>query len=66
MSTDHSLEQRARRAARRAGCIAYKSRRYDPPNSYGEFMVVDAVGGFPVLGWRFDVSAQEVIEYFRR
>lgn len=61
MST--ATENRARRAAKSAGLIARKSRRYDPINNQGEFMLVEPERNFPVAGFHYDMSAEEVIDY---
>jgi hypothetical protein len=62
--TEYLLEQRARRAARRVGLLAKKSRwRVDTLDNFGEFMLIDPSGNFVVAGSRFDLSAEAVIEY---
>ena len=62
--TESALESRARRAAKRAGLIATKSRwrKYSIDN-HGEFMLLDAQEGFPVGGFRWDLTASEVLEF---
>ena len=46
------------------GLIARKSRwRRDTVDNHGEFMLVDAHTNNVVAGERFDMSAEEVIEY---
>jgi hypothetical protein len=60
------LEARARRAARAVGLIACKSRqRAHVPNldNFGEFMLVDAEGNYVVAGGRYDMSAEQVLDY---
>jgi hypothetical protein len=57
-------EARARRAARRAGLIARKS-RLNSIDNFGEFMLVDPSTNFAVAGSRFDLSAEDVIEICR-
>jgi hypothetical protein len=62
--SENALEQRARRAARRVGLVARKSRwRANSADNYGGFMLVDASANFVVYGSRFDLSAEEVIDY---
>ena len=62
MST--AIEQKARRAAKRVGLIASKSRwRYDSIDNYGEFMLIEPDRNISVAGHRFDMSPEEVIEY---
>ena len=59
-----ALEARARRAARRAGLVARKTRwRLDSVDNHGEFMLVDPRTNFAVTGSRYDLSAEEVIVY---
>ena len=59
-----ALEQRARRSARRVGLVARKSRwRADTIDNYGGFMLVDPMNNWVVSGSRFELSAQEVIDY---
>lgn len=61
---EKALEQRARRAAKRAGLVAMKSRKgLLTIDNYGGFMLVHAHMNIIVAGQRFDMSAQEVIEY---
>ena len=60
-----ALEARARRAARRCGLTARKSRwRADSIDNRGEFMLVDE-NGIPQGGFRYDMSAEEVLDYCR-
>ena len=64
--TSKSLESRARRAAKRVGLYAMKSReRAHVPNldNFGEFMLVDEVGVFVVAGARFSLSAEDVLAF---
>ena len=58
------LEARARRAAKRVGLVARKSRwRQGSIDNFGEFMLVDPYRNFAVAGSRFDMSAEQVIEF---
>jgi hypothetical protein len=58
------LGQRARRAARRVGLAARKSRwRAGSMDNLGDFMLVDPMTNWVVAGSRFDLSAEDVIEY---
>ena len=62
--SESALEQRARRAARRKGLIARKSRwRANSVDNLGGFMLVDPMTNFVVDGSRFDLSAEYVIDY---
>lgn len=57
-------EARARRAAKRAGLIACKSRaRVGSVDNWGGFMLVNQRNQV-VAGGRFDLSAHDVIAYF--
>lgn len=61
--SEHALEHRARRAARRVGLIARRSRwRVNSPDNIGGFMLVDPRTNFAVDGFRFDLSAEYVID----
>jgi hypothetical protein len=64
--SEGALEARARRAARRLGLIARKTRwRAGSIDNHGGFMLVDLYGNYLVAGDRFDLSAEGVIEYCR-
>jgi hypothetical protein len=52
-----SIEQKARRAARRVGLVARKS-----PLT-GGFMIVDPLTDIPVAGFEYDLSADGVLNY---
>jgi len=56
------LEARARRAARRTGYKAIKSRRSRSLNNLGGFALLDADRNLLVCGSNFELSAQDVIE----
>jgi hypothetical protein len=59
-----ALDARARRAAKRAGLIARRSRwRWGTVDNHGQFMVVDPRSNCVVAGGRFNLSAQEVIAF---
>jgi len=62
--TEHALEARARRAARRVGLIARRSRwRVGTIDNHGGYMLVDPSANIPVYGSRWDLSAEDVIEF---
>ncbi len=62
--SENGLEHRARRAARRAGLVAQKSRwRRDTVDNLGRFRLVDPFHNLVVEGVRFDMTPQDVIEY---
>ena len=59
-----ALEHRARRAARRIGLSATKSRwRANSIDNFGGFMLVDPERNYIVSGSRYDLSAEDVFEY---
>jgi hypothetical protein len=61
--TERALEARARRAAKRIGLYATKSRASEGVDNHGGFMLVEPNRNLPVHGWRFELTAQDVIEY---
>lgn len=62
--TETALDARARRAAKRAGLRATKTRwRQGTVDNYGQFQLVDFRNNVVVLGVRFDATAAEVIKY---
>ena len=59
-----ALDSKARRAARKVGLVAYKSRwRAGSIDNFGEFMLVEPMHNICVAGSRWDMTAEEVIEY---
>ena len=63
-STETNLHAAARRAAKRVGLQARKSRlRTISLDNHGEFMLVDPMHNCIVAGERFDLSAQVVIDF---
>jgi hypothetical protein len=67
MSATHTaqrrLEDRARRAAKRVGLRARKSRSHPSLDNEGYFMLVDPDRNWVVAGSRFELSAEDVLEY---
>lgn len=64
MTTEKTLEARARRAARRVGLMARKTRwRRDSIDNHGGFMLIDLYGNYAVAGFKFDMTAGDVIAY---
>ena len=62
--TEAALEQRARRAARRVGLMARKSRwGLGSVDNLGGFMLINPESNNPVNGVRFDLTAEYVLEY---
>lgn len=63
MMQEAAMEARARRAARKIGHVATKSRwRVGSCDNYGGFMIVDE-RNFVAAGHRFDMTSEEVIEW---
>lgn len=65
--SETALEQRARRAARRAGLVAKKSRwRVGTVDNFGGFALINPIHNCIVAGSKFDLSAEAIIEYVNR
>jgi hypothetical protein len=63
-NSESARDSRARRAARRVGLVAKKSRwRTGSIDNYGEFMLIVPATNFAIAGFRFDRSAEEVLDY---
>jgi hypothetical protein len=61
-----AIEARARRAARRVGLVARKTRwRRGTIDNFGGFMLIDGHTNNVVDGERFDLSAEDVIDHCR-
>lgn len=57
------MEARARRAARRVGLVARKSRwRVGTPDNCGGFAIIDPSTNFILDGWRYDLEPEDVVE----
>jgi hypothetical protein len=64
MLLERASDDRARRAARRVGLIARKSRcRVGSIDNFGGFALIDPRTNCAVAGGRFDLSAEYVIVY---
>ena len=62
--SEKAMDARARRAARRAGLIARRSRwRRDTVDNYGGFQLLDDYGNHIVAGDRFNLTPQQVIDW---
>ena len=57
-----SIDEQALAAAQGVGLIARKDESSIGFENFGGYMVVD-FGGIPVAGFRYDLTAQEVIEF---
>jgi hypothetical protein len=55
MNSEKAIDEKARRAARREGLVARKSK--------GGFMLVDPASNIPAAGFEYDLSAEAVIDY---
>jgi hypothetical protein len=63
-TNERTIEQKARRAACRVDLNARKSRwRLDSIDNHGGFQIVDPYRNAIVAGERFDMTAEEVIEF---
>lgn len=61
---ERARETQARRAARRVGLVARKSRRNrDSIENRGEFMLVDPATNIPQAGFQYDMTPEEVIGF---
>ena len=66
MRTTHALEQQARREARRVYLVSRKSRwRRETPDNQGGFQLFDPSTGFPVFGFQYELTAEDVISHCR-
>ena len=65
--SDAALEARARRAARRIGLVAFKSRsRRGSSDNHGGFTIIDPNRNAIVAGERCDLSAKDVLDFCAR
>jgi len=60
---EQAIEARARRAAKRVGLMARKSRCQLSIDNRGEFQLIDPFANRIIAGEKFDLTAEEVIEY---
>ena len=61
---DKRFDGRARRAARRCGLVARKSRwRRNSIDNLGGFQLINPQGNYVVAGARFDMTAEDVIAF---
>jgi hypothetical protein len=64
ITSTNAIEQRARRAAKRIGLIAKKSRwRAGSIDNRGGFMLIDPYTNGVVSGSRFDLSPEDILDY---
>ena len=64
MISDKAMDARARRAAKCVGLSARKSRwRRDSIDNFGDYMLIDLYGNYTVAGFRFDMTAEDVIAF---
>jgi hypothetical protein len=62
---ERALDFRARRAAYKAGFVVIKSRSRDGHENQGGYMLIDPSRNLPVAGSRYDLTAEDVIDYLR-
>jgi hypothetical protein len=60
--TERAIETRARRAAKREGYFMRKSRAALSIDNHGQFRLIDGNNRM-VAGEKFDMSAQDVLDY---
>jgi hypothetical protein len=58
-------DQRARRAAKRIGLAARKSRKRRSIDNHGGFRIIEPYNNIVEAGERFDLSPEDVIEFCR-
>jgi hypothetical protein len=63
MRDNETIDRRARRAAQRAGLVARKNRRPIGLDNCGGYMIADPSSNIPLAGFRYDLTAQDVIEF---
>jgi hypothetical protein len=64
MNDTRSQQDRARRAAKRVGLKARKSRwRAGSIDNFGDFQIIDPKHNWVVAGAKFDCTADDVVEF---
>jgi hypothetical protein len=63
MTSEKAIDEKARRAARREGLVARKSRSANVLENLGGYQIVDPHTGIPVAGFRYDLTPGAVIDY---
>ena len=67
MTQEHVSEDQARRAAKRVGLKARKSRRrVGTIDNFGDFQIIDPKHNWVVAGARYDCTADDVVELCSR
>jgi hypothetical protein len=62
--TEKALDGQARRAAKRAGYIARKTRwRLDTIDNHGGYMLVEPSRNLCVAGARYELTAEDVLDW---
>jgi hypothetical protein len=56
-------ESAVRKRARRDGYRVMKSRRQVSLDNHGEFTLLDADGNYPVLGFKYDATLDDIADY---
>ena len=62
---ERALDFRVRRVAYKDGLVAIKSRSRDGYENQGGYMLIDPSRNLPVAGSRYDLTAEDLIEYLR-
>jgi hypothetical protein len=63
MATENSLLRRAYRQAGRQGFVLRRSRRMLSEHNRGGLMLIDASTNIPQVGWDFDATVGEILDY---
>ncbi len=63
MQISQSSESTIRRQALRQGYVIRKSRLAESPENLGLYMVLDHSGNYPVFGWRYDATLEDIHEW---
>ena len=61
--SDSSWDTRARCAAKKAGFRAIRSAQQESYDNKGGYMLIEPSMDLPVAGFRYDLTAEEVIEF---
>jgi hypothetical protein len=61
--SDEPSDSRVRRAAKRVGLAAVKSRRQLSLDNHGDYMLIDPQRNIVVAGERFELTAAAIVDY---
>jgi hypothetical protein len=66
LKSEAAIDARARRAAKRLGLVASKTRwRRDSVDNYGKFTLIDPYRNSILAGEKYDLDGEAVIEFCR-